>query len=141
MANLIYTYTCSKSRASSGVYWPKFSKSLGHNTLYFISVGINILMFLPKWHKESAKSAKSAPFSAFFQKIPLICEIYGLAIRGWFFCAFVPLVVSLSNYFVAILSKKKRLFPGFTNADNVSNLDKLRKPNAQARLEYGCEFV
>ena len=42
---------------------------------------------------------------------------------------------------VAILSKNKRLFSGFTNADNVSNLDKLRKPNAQARLEYGCEFV
>ncbi|GAH69404.1 unnamed protein product, partial [marine sediment metagenome] len=37
--------------------------------------------------------------------------------------------------------KKKRLFAGFTKADNVSNLDKLRKPNAQARLEYGCEFV
>jgi len=42
---------------------------------------------------------------------------------------------------VAILFKKKILVTGFVNADNVSNLDKIRKPNAQARLEYVCEFV
>jgi hypothetical protein len=43
-------------------------------------------------------------------------------------------------FFVAIPSKKKRLFSGFTNADNVSNLDKLRKPDAQAPLSFRTRF-
>jgi len=117
---------------------------------YYLNVKQNPLFLSPRIRvcfrqgpKIKCHCERSAAIPIIYHLSFILNHLYGRdpdTYKALFWSFFCPFCVFL-RIFVAILSKMKRFFSNFTNADNVSNLDKLRKPNAQARLEYGCEFV